>query len=91
MAERLSKYQMCVEKPGSFCPDVNALCRVVRLNGDLLQHLVSLCTLIGWQSVFLLIGQFLSEADQTGNELKLLMSETKLPERLSRMIDQLID
>ncbi|XP_044215397.1 uncharacterized protein LOC122987544 [Thunnus albacares] len=44
---RLSRYQVCAEQLGAFCPDANALCQVVTLNQDLLQHLVSICTLIG--------------------------------------------
>ncbi|GLD68721.1 uncharacterized protein AKAME5_002003400 [Lates japonicus] len=39
LANKLSRYQVCAEQLGSFCPDVSALCRVVMLNQDLLQHL----------------------------------------------------
>lgn len=44
---RLSEYQGCAQQLQSLSPDVSALCRVVALNKDLLQHLVSLCALIG--------------------------------------------
>ncbi|XP_054869433.1 uncharacterized protein LOC129349620 isoform X2 [Amphiprion ocellaris] len=39
VASRLLHYKNCAEKLRAFCPDNSALCRVVVLNQDLLQHL----------------------------------------------------
>ncbi|KAG7218807.1 hypothetical protein INR49_006442 [Caranx melampygus] len=40
LVHRLSFYQSCAGRLRALCPDVTALCRVITLNQDLLQHLV---------------------------------------------------